>query len=157
MATEEINLRALQHNVYAMPGSAKSDAHELTKHQSLVLNVLAREENPASAYTLLDQLRDDGVRAPQQVYRALDKLIEYGLVHRLESLNSFVVCAHPHEHRHGLVAFAICDHCGHVDEFSDAAIERRLKGWAKDHAFKLSAAAVEMHGTCGRCDTAPAG
>ncbi|MFN3734373.1 Fur family transcriptional regulator [Comamonas testosteroni] len=139
-----------------MSPSVKLHSHELTKHQSLVLNALAREENPASAYTLLDHLRAEGLRAPQQVYRALDTLIEYGLVHRVETLNSFVACAHPHDHRHGLVVFAICDQCGQVKEFSDQAIERRLKGWSKDHAFRMSKASVEMLGTCGRCDHPPA-
>ncbi|MFT3801769.1 MAG: Fur family transcriptional regulator [Burkholderiaceae bacterium] len=124
----------------------------LTRHQTLVLDALAREENPASAYALLDQLRGDGMRAPQQIYRALDKLIEYGLVHRVETLNSFVACAHPHDHGHGLVAFAICDQCGHVDEFPDAAIERRLKSWSRDHAFRISAATVELRGTCAQCE-----
>ena len=130
---------------------------ELTKQQAVVLEALEREEGPASAYALLDKLRGDGLRAPQQVYRALDTLMEYGLVHRVESLNSFVACAHPHEHGHGLVVFAICDQCGHVDEFPDTAIERRLKGWSREHAFRMHSAAVEMHGTCGRCDAPAAG
>lgn len=138
-----------------MSSPAKLHTRELTKHQSLVLHALEREENPASAYTLLDQLRAQGLRAPQQVYRALDKLIEYGLVHRVETLNSFVACAHPHDHQHGLVVFAICDQCGRVDEFADQAIERRLKGWSKDNDFRMGAATVEMHGICGRCDHAP--
>lgn len=124
---------------------------ELTRHQTLVLGALSREESPASAYTLLAHLQAEGLRAPQQVYRALDKLIEYGLVHRVETMNSFVACAHPHDHQHGLVVFAICDQCGHVDEFADSAIERRLKGWSKDEGFQMSAATVELHGKCVRC------
>jgi len=128
----------------------------LTKHQSLVLGALSREEGPASAYTLLAQLQAEGLRAPQQVYRALDKLIEYGLVHRVETMNSFVACAHPHDHAHGLVVFAICDQCGHVDEFADSAIERRLKGWSKDEGFQMSAATVELHGKCARCEAGAA-
>ena len=122
-----------------MSSTAKTHHHELTKHQSLVLNALAREEAPASAYTLLDQLRGEGLRAPQQIYRALDKLIEYGLVHRVESLNSYVACAHPHDHQHGLVVFAICDQCGHVNEFPDQTVERRLKNWSKSMAPVTSA------------------
>lgn len=128
----------------------------LTKHQSLVLGALAREEAPASAYTLLAHLQEQGLRAPQQVYRALDKLIEYGLVHRVETMNAFVACAHPHSHQQGLVVFAICDQCGHVDEFADNAIERRLKGWSKDEGFQMSVATVELHGKCARCTAAPA-
>ena len=128
---------------------------DLTKNQTLVLDALTRVEGPASAYLLLDRLREHGFRAPLQVYRALEKLIDYGLVHRLESLNSFVACAHPHEHAHGhghgLVAFAICENCGQVDEFSDATVEKRLRGWANDHSFKLAKTTIEMRGTCANC------
>ena len=124
---------------------------DLTRNQSLVLDRLEKAETPMSAYALLDQLREEGLRAPLQVYRALDKLIEFGLVHKLESLNSFVACAHPHDHRHGLMAFAICDTCGQVDEFSDAVVEKRLKGWSKEHAFMLARTTIEMRGTCANC------
>ncbi|MGB3834930.1 MAG: Fur family transcriptional regulator [Mesorhizobium sp.] len=130
-------------------------AHELTKNQALVLDALSRTEGPLSAYSLLDQLRAHGFRAPLQVYRALDKLIEYGLVHRLESINSFVACAHPHDHalghKHGPIAFAICDACGQVDEFSDAVVEKRLRNWASEHSFRLSKTTIEMRGTCANC------
>jgi len=126
-------------------------AHELTKNQALVLEALSRTEGPISAYSLLDRLREHGFRAPLQVYRALEKLIEYGMAHKLESINSFVACAHPHDHRHGLIAFAICDNCGQVDEFADAVVEKRLKGWSNDHSFKLGKTTIEMRGTCGNC------
>ncbi len=126
-------------------------AHELTKNQTLVLDALSKTDGPLSAYTLLDQLRSHGFRAPLQVYRALEKLIEFGLVHRLESINSFVACAHPHDHRHGLIAFAICDNCGQVDEFADEIVEERLKGWSSQNAFKLAKTTIEMRGTCANC------
>lgn len=131
-----------------------SETGELTKNQALVLGVLERAEAPLSAYGLLDQLREHGLRAPLQVYRALDKLVELGLVHRLESINSFVACAHPHDHGHGLIAFAICDTCGGVDEFADAVVEQRLTGWSRDHAFKLGRTTIEMRGTCAGCSKA---
>ena len=127
------------------------ETRELTRNQALVLGALSRTEGPLSAYALLDQLREHGFRAPLQVYRALDKLVELGLVHRLESINSFVACAHPHDHSHGLIAFAICDRCGGVDEFSDAVVEERLRGWSRDHAFHLEKTTIEMRGTCATC------
>lgn len=129
-----------------------TDAHApaLTRHQSLVLDALSGA-GPASAYVLLDRLREHGFRAPLQVYRALDKLIGLGLVHRLETQNAFVACAHPHDHASGVAAFAICESCGKVDEFSDAVAERRLKGWARDHSFKLEKTTIELRGTCAAC------
>ena len=101
----------------------------LTKNQLCVLTRLEGAVGPLSAYTLLDQLRDDGFRAPLQVYRALDSLMKGGFVHRLESLNAFVACAEPHDHSHRMTAFAICDICGQVSEFSDhdvGAAARRM-------------------------------
>ncbi|TKT69139.1 Fur family transcriptional regulator [Aquamicrobium sp. LC103] len=124
---------------------------ELTRNQSLVLETLAKAEGPLSAYTILDKLRDDGFRAPLQVYRALDKLLGFGLIHRLESLNAFVACAHPHCHAHGLIAFAICEKCGQVDEFSDEVVQKRLAGWAEDHRFKAEKTTIEIRGRCANC------
>jgi len=57
----------------------------LTRNQSLVLDVLLDEKGPLSAYAILDRLRDKGLKAPLQIYRALDKLTQIGRVHRLES------------------------------------------------------------------------
>jgi Fur family transcriptional regulator, zinc uptake regulator len=129
----------------------------LTKNQSLVLDVLTRADQPMSAYTILDKLRDAGFRAPLQVYRALEKLLSLGLVHRLESLNSFVACSHKEEtccSHHGTVAFAICESCGQVSEFHDHAIDDRLKEWARQKGFKAEKTTIELRGLCGACASA---
>ncbi|MBA5777170.1 transcriptional repressor [Stappia sp. F7233] len=125
----------------------------LTKNQSLVFKTLSRADGPMSAYTILDQLRDDGFRAPLQVYRALDKLIDYGLIHRLECLNAFVACAHPHCHTAGVIAFAICEDCGQVNEFSDDVVADRLGAWAHDHHFAAAKTTIEIRGRCAGCAT----
>ncbi|CDZ46471.1 Fur family transcriptional regulator [Neorhizobium galegae] len=141
------------------PISTPTSAPALTKNQSLVFDVLDRADAPVSAYTILDRLRDHGFRAPLQVYRALDKLLEFGMVHRLESLNAFVACAHPeseccgkgHGHGHGTVAFAICESCGHVSEFHDHEVDHRLSDWAKSKNFKPAKTTIEIRGLCGAC------
>ncbi|TYR31537.1 transcriptional repressor [Mesorhizobium microcysteis] len=124
---------------------------ELTRNQTLVLDTLAKADGPLSAYTILDRLRADGFRAPLQVYRALEKLLGFGLVHRLESLNAFVACAHPHCHAHGLIAFAICEDCGQVDEFSDEVVRERLGAWSSQNGFKAEKTTVEIRGHCASC------
>lgn len=132
-------------------------APALTKNQSLVFDVLTRAEQPISAYTILDRLREHGFRAPLQVYRALDKLLEAGLVHRLESLNAFVACAHRHSsccggsHAHGTVAFAICTGCGQADEFHDHEIDARLTLWSRARNFRPEKTTIEIRGLCEKC------
>src|SRR5256885_11218862 len=79
-------------------------SHSLTTKQQRVLDTLRQAGAPLTAYALLDQLRDHGLTAPTQVYRALDKLAEQGVVHRLESLNAYVCCSHPDEGSHDFSA-----------------------------------------------------
>lgn len=124
---------------------------DLTRNQELVLGTLNQSAGPLSAYDILDKLRADGLRAPLQVYRALEKLVERGLAHRLESLNAFVACADAHCHRKGLIAFAICESCGKVDEFADAVIEERLGSWAQSTGFKVERTTMEIRGRCAGC------
>ena len=123
----------------------------LTKNQLWVLEKLEAASGPLSAYTLLDQLREHGFRAPLQVYRALDTLVKSGFVHRLESLNAFVACAEPHDHSHSMTAFAICDKCGQVTEFSDELVGERLDQWVGSTGFVAKKAVIEFRGTCGKC------
>lgn len=129
---------------------------ELTRNQALVLEKLGNAEGPLSAYTLLDRLREDGFRAPLQVYRALDRLTKAGLVHRLESLNAFVACCggHGHGHAGGMTAFAICEKCGQVAEFSDERMEGRLEEWVGGTGFRPSRAVIEFRGVCAECAAA---
>lgn len=123
----------------------------LTRNQVCVLEELEAATGPLSAYTLLDQLREQGFRAPLQVYRALDTLIKGGFVHRLESLNAFVACAEEHDHGHGMAAFAICDRCGQAAELSDHDVEHRLDDWVRSTGFLPKKAVIEFRGTCGKC------
>ncbi|MEP3524984.1 MAG: Fur family transcriptional regulator [Hyphomicrobiales bacterium] len=126
----------------------------LTKNQSLVMGALAKSEEPLSAYTILDQLRDRGFRAPLQVYRALDKLVEFGMVHRLESLNAFVACSHPDCDGQETLAFMICDTCGQVDEITDRPLTKRLAHLASETHFTLLKTTIELRGLCKTCQTA---
>lgn len=127
---------------------------ELTKNQALVMGALSQSDSPLSAYTILDHLRDDGFRAPLQVYRALDKLVEFGLVHRLESLNAFVACRHPGCDAHQTIAFMICETCGQVNEISDTSLAERLQQLASKAGFALKKSTVELRGICGNCQAA---
>jgi Fur family zinc uptake transcriptional regulator len=85
--------------------SALSEADTLCAQKGLRLTALRRRvlelvwqsHKPLGAYDILAVLSEqDGRRAaPPTVYRALDFLLENGLVHRISSLNAFVGCVHP--------------------------------------------------------------
>ena len=127
---------------------------KLTKNQSLVLQVLESHQNPLSAYSILEQLADAGLRAPPQVYRALEKLIDYGLIHKLESINSYVACQHRHCGSHQVTSFAICDTCERVLEIINQEFETTLHGLAERSGLNPTHSTVEIHGVCENCSNA---
>jgi Fur family zinc uptake transcriptional regulator len=134
---------------------------DLTKNEKKVLSALGRSMRPLSAYEILDRARSDALKAPVQVYRALEKLSSRGLVHRIEAMNAFVACtdcSHPgHDHasqsnphaRHR-PGFVICRDCGTVREFED----ERLEGIATEAAgkdFAVDFVSLEVYGRCVAC------
>lgn len=117
----------------------------------IIVEALRGVGRPLSAYELIEEVRGKGVSAPPTVYRALQRLIEDGLAHRLESLNAFVACDHPHHH--GKAVFAICDACGSVKEFDNPAAVKNLQAWAGKNDFKVRSMTMEIRGRCGDCST----
>ena len=67
-----------------------------TTHADRVLHYMKRKNRPLSAYEILEDLRSEGVTASTTVYRALEKLLDSGLIHRIESLNAWTVCCGSH-------------------------------------------------------------
>jgi Fur family zinc uptake transcriptional regulator len=126
-----------------------SNARDLTRNQAVVLDALRASSRPMSAYEVLDRTAPKGVKAPPQIYRALEKLIEYGLVHRIESINAYTSCEH--DVGHGEVAFAICSSCHTVLEIPLTGVAPALLAAARAEGFAVSDTHVELFGTCEKC------
>ena len=125
------------------------DTSKLTKNQSLVLEALSGARQPLGAYALLDRLRNEGFKAPLQVYRPLDQLAAIGLVHRLESLNAWTVCCA--ESHQGTPIFAICNDCGMVTEHLDEQLSSTIEALPEMSGFVPDRSIVEIYGQCGEC------
>ena len=123
----------------------------LTKNQSLVLAALRKAKHPVGAYELLDQLREHGLKAPLQIYRTLDQLIELKIVHRLESLNAWTLCCDA-EHD-ATPVFAICNDCGNVEEYFDETLSSNIANISKQSGFVANRSIIEIHGRCDQCET----
>lgn len=115
-----------------------------------VYNILLEKSGPMGAYELLDALRVTEASAkPATVYRTLDFLMDFGLIHKLESTNAFVAChhfgcSHP-------VQFLICDTCDYVVEIQSEGLEDTLNTQASEVGFKVEKQTIEAHGICATC------
>lgn len=123
---------------------------KLAPNHAKVYAALQAAARPMTAYELIDALRSAGISAPPTVYRALNKLIEIGLAHRLESLNAFVACSHDDDHL-GSVVFMICGTCGETREVVDRSLEQHLRQASGDSAFHVEKATIELRGHCADC------
>ena len=126
-------------------------AQKFTPIRRQVLQALLSSHRPLGAYEVIDELAKSMPRpAPITVYRALDFLMENGLVHRIESRNAFLACAHDHDAT-AMVAFLICDHCGSVGEIPAAPVAQSLNAAARASGFAPKLSVVEIAGTCAHC------
>jgi Fur family transcriptional regulator, zinc uptake regulator len=126
----------------------------LTDLRREVLGLILDADGPTGAYDLLDGLRGSrGPTAPPTVYRALDFLLEQGLVHKLERLSAFVGCvAHEQEHA---AQFLICRTCGRVTELEDHKLAHALADAAERLGFTVGKATIEAEGQCAVCTANP--
>jgi Fur family transcriptional regulator, zinc uptake regulator len=124
----------------------------LTAIRRQVLESLYDTHRPLGAYDLAESLTARVGRriAPITIYRALEFLLEQGLIHRLVTRNAFVACPHQHG-RHDVVAFLICEKCGGVDEASPPSVSIALDGVLKKGQFAPREQIVEIAGLCAHC------
>jgi len=119
-----------------------------------VLQALSSSHRPLGAYEVIDELAKSLPRpAPITIYRALDFLMANGLVHRIESRNAYLACAHDHDAA-SLVAFLICERCGSVGEIPSAPMAQSLSAAARATGFAPKLSVVEITGTCAHCQKA---
>ena len=124
----------------------------LTPLRREVLSEVASSHTAVGAYDILDKLaRRSGRRvAPISVYRALDSLVETGLVHRLESRTAFFACHAAHAENHRQIVLA-CETCSTVAEISADDVFDELSRKADAAGFSATRTLIEISGTCRRC------
>ena len=123
----------------------------LTPLRKEVLSLILNATGPMGAYDLLAKLKCHSERpaAPPTVYRALDFLLEKGLIHRLTSINAYIPCCHPREGHQA--AFLICSVCHTVKEASAQGLMQQLDQLAGSDQFTPHHSIIEISGTCQQC------
>ena len=123
----------------------------LTPARQQVLKLIWQSHRPLGAYRILELMTEQsGKRVlPPTVYRALDFLLEAGLIHRIASLNAYIGCPFPNSHHNEL--FLICRECGSAAECSAEQVSSAITSTAKRANFQLESQSVELAGLCPQC------
>ena len=123
----------------------------LSKNQQVVFDIIVKAKEPLKAYSILYNVQKKGIKAPQQIYRALDKLIEIGKIHKVESRNAFVACKNSNCEISKATAFSICENCEKVTEINNLNLSKYLTNFEDDTGMKYKRYNLEFFGLCRRC------
>ena len=123
----------------------------LSKNQLLVLEIIEKAKEPLKAYSILFNVQKKGIKAPQQIYRALDKLIEIGKIHKIESRNAFVACKNSNCEISKATAFSICENCEKVTELNNPKLSKLITNYKDSSGMNYKKYNLELFGLCSKC------
>lgn len=123
----------------------------LTPLREQVLRLVWKNHKPLGAYDLIDMLATVSERriAPPTVYRALEFLLEIGMIHRINSLNAYIGCPSPSTEHPSY--FLICTQCQTASECNDAALTQCIESLGKKAQFTIQQQWLEVLGICKEC------
>ena len=125
--------------------------YSLSKNQQIILDLIVKSSEPLKAYSILFNVQKKGINAPLQVYRALDKLVEIGKIHKIESRNAFIACQNSSCQISKATAFSICESCENVSEISNSKLSKYLANFADEAGMKYNKYNLEFFGLCKKC------
>ena len=123
----------------------------LSKNQQIIFDFIEKAKEPLKAYSILFNVQKKGIKAPLQVYRALDKLVEIGKIHKVESRNAFIACKSSSCEISKATAFSICTKCENVSEINNPKLSKYLTNFEDDSGMKYSRYNLEFFGLCKKC------
>ena len=123
----------------------------LSKNQKIIFDLIDKSAEPMKAYAILFNVQKKGIKAPLQVYRALDRLVEIGKIHKIESRNAFVACKNSNCQVSKATAFSICESCEDVTEVSNLKLSKYLSNFADKSGMKYNKYNLEFFGLCKKC------
>lgn len=142
--------RCVSEAMTAAEARCAADKIRFTPVRRRVLEILLQAHRAMGAYDILDRLRESGFGSqPPVAYRALDFLVAYGFVHKIERLNAFIACAHPGATH--APAFMICRVCQAVAEAQSAVPGDAIGAAARAAGFSIERTVVEAEGVCPAC------
>ncbi|WP_133408488.1 Fur family transcriptional regulator [Parashewanella tropica] len=132
----------------------KSNAR-LTPKRKQVLTGIINSNKAISAYELADycnQYFDDKFPI-MTIYRILEFLEEESLVHKLQTSNKYVACAHiTCDHEHSVPQFLICNQCQKVKEIHiNKNIVSELNDNVEQAGFSMISPQLEINCLCSDC------
>ncbi len=126
----------------------KESGKSITPQRFDIIEELSKLNTSISAYGLLERLNNNGHSfSISTIYRVLDFWIDVGIVHKVESNNTYLICNDSHtDHFHVLLH---CSNCESVEESCKTSNKVSIPNVQKFTPKKGQV--IELHGLCSSC------
>jgi len=123
---------------------------KFTPTREQVLKLVWHSHKPIGAYSIMEALAElSNRRVAPPVYRALDFLLNLGLIHRINSLNAFIGCTSPDSDHHNY--FLICESCKLTVELDPEFMQQPIEILSRNSGFDIKSQSLELMGLCPSC------
>ena len=123
--------------------------YRLTAPRLAVADLISSHDGHFTASDLARAARDRRVGISRAtLFRALELLIELGVVERLDlpsGEHAYVPCARTHHHH------VVCSRCGRTAEVDDAGLLGAVREIERTSGFRIDAHRLELFGLCRHC------
>ena len=132
--------------------ASRARPQRFTGQQRDMLQFIFSQHHHFDAEQLIDDMKRAGFHVSRAtVYRTLAKLVDAGLLRRLE-LGPRMFYEHDYgypQHEH-----LYCQQCGKMIEFQNSAIDAVIRDVCQQHTFRASGHSFLIRGVCSDCNRA---
>lgn len=132
--------------------ASRSRPQRFTEQQRDMVKYIFSKHNHFDADQLIDEMKDEGLQVSRAtIYRTLGKLVDAGLLRRLE-IGSRTYYEHDYgypQHDH-----LFCEMCRKMIEFQHPAMETIQRDMSQQHQFQIQGHSFVIRGICGECNRA---
>ena len=124
----------------------------LTPTRTLVISTLSKHKKPKSAYDLQEEINKkiNSKINISTIYRVLSFWIKLGLVHKITSINKFLLCVRPKDKHTHMLNF--CTNCEEVIETCNEKMQLNFKKGTEQLKLSLDINhSIEIPVLCSSC------
>lgn len=123
-----------------------------TKQQERMVRFIFSQHNHFSAEKLIEAMKQAGLPVSRAtVYRTLAKLVDAGLLRRLELGPSMY---YEHDYGYPQHEHLYCQQCGKVIEFQSPELDALIRDVGREHGFHTKDHTFIVRGACADCNRA---
>lgn len=132
--------------------NTRARAQRFTEQQREMVGYIFSRHSHFDADELLDSMKKEGLRVSRATaYRTLAKLVDAGLLRRLE-----IGPRTYYEHDYGYPQHdhLVCTRCQRIIEFQRPEVDAALREVCSEHLFQMAGHSLLVRGVCAECNRA---